>query len=190
MPPQVAKIIKYFVSILCFTMLPSCKSLYDFKGYLKSNAKGAISGSEWAYSYAYTDPEAELPEGQQFMIVLVSAKPKNACPDKSEQIGDGREAIISIDGKLGEMKIAARSARLETEDDMFEQVKQQRQASAAFFDPSLPQSEQYKFARSGKIKITKLTSEFIEGSIVAKVSRSMFINGKFRAKVCKYGQLN
>jgi hypothetical protein len=91
---------------------------------------------------------------------------------------------------LGELKIAARSARLETEDDMFEQVKQQRQASAAFFDPSLPQSEQYKFARTGKIKITKLTSEFIEGSIVAKVSRNMFINGKFRAKVCKYGQLN
>jgi len=190
MRSQATKIMRFFSLILCITTFPSCKSLYDFKGYLKSNVKGAISGTEWAYSYAYTDPEAELPEGAEYMIVLVSAKPKNACPEKSEKIGDGREAIIAIDGKLGEMKIGARSNRLETEDDMFEQVKEERQTSVAFFDPAQPATEQYKFARSGKVKITSLNSEFIEGSIVAKVNRKMFINGKFRAKVCKYGQLN
>lgn len=187
---QVPKIMKFFVSIFVFATFISCKSLYDFKGYLKSDVKGAISGADWAYSYAYTDPEAELPEGQEFMIVLVSAKPKNACPDKSESIGDGREAIITIDGRVGEMKIGARSNRLETEDDAFEQVKAERQASVAFFDPKLPQKDQYTFARSGKVRITALKKDFIEGSVVAKFNRNMFINGRFRAKVCQYGQLN
>ena len=187
---KVTKITSVSLMICVLTTLTSCKSIYDFKGYLKSNAKGAISGEDWAYSYAYTDPEADLPEGHEYMIVLVSAKPKNACPDKSELIGDGRETIISFDGKTGEMKIGGRSDRLETEDDMFEQVKVERQASVAFFDPNLTPEEQYKFARSGKVKITRISRGFIEGALVAKVNRKIFINGRFRAKICKYGQLN
>jgi hypothetical protein len=183
--------IKRFLCLICLSaMLPGCKTLYDFKGYAKSDAKGVISGDEWTYSYAYTDPEAQLSEGQSYLIVLVTASPKDACPDKSDRVGDGREVIIAIDGKTGEMKIGGRSDKLETEDDMFTYVKPERQASVAFFDPNLPEGEQYKFARSGKVRISILNKELIEGSVLAKINRKLFVNGKFRAKVCKYGQVN
>jgi hypothetical protein len=184
-------IIKRFLALICLSaMLTGCKTLYDFKGYSKSDAKGVISDDEWTYSYAYTDPEARLSDGQSHLIVLVTASPKNACPDKSERVGDGREVIIAIDGKTGEMKIGGRSDKLETEDDMFTYVKPERQASVAFFDPDLPDAEQYKFARSGKVRISILNKEIIEGSVLAKINRKLFVNGKFRAKVCKYGQVN
>lgn len=177
--------------IFCLVaMLSSCKSLYDFKGYSKSSAKGAISGEEWSYGYAYTDAEAKLSEGQQYLVVLATGKGKNACPDKSESLPDAREVIIAIDGKAGEMKIGGRSNVLETEEDMFTYVKVERQASVAFFDPSLPEAEQYQFAKSGKVRITTINKDVIEGSILAKVNRTLFVNGRFRAKVCKYGQVN
>jgi len=181
----------YFGIILLFPIFQSCKTtLYDFKNYSTSSAKGSISGQEWNYAYAYTDPEAKLPEGQEFMIVLVTGATKTACPDRSDQLPDAREVVISIDGKLGEMKIGARSSRLETEDDAFRYVKTERQASLAFFDPSLPEKDQYRFAKSGKVKITTLTKDTVEGSVLAKISKSFFVNGRFKAKVCKYGQLN
>jgi hypothetical protein len=187
---QLMKIKNFFLFIIASTILLSCKSRYDFKGYLKSNAAGAISGKEWAYIYAYTDADAKLPEGQEYLIVLVSEQPKNACPEKGEKVGDGREILITIDGRKGEMKIGARSSRLETEDDMFEQVKESRHTSVAFYDPTLSKNKQYRFAKSGKVKINKINSEVIQGSVIAKINKKVFINGRFEAKICKYGQLN
>ncbi len=180
----------FFLNFLMSIQILGCKSLYDFKNYSKSNVKGNISGTEWTYAYAYTNPEAKLADGQEIMIVLVTAKPKNACPDVNDKLADQREVAIAIDGKIGEMKIGAASDRLETSDDMFTYRKLDRQASVAFFDPSKPNDEQYKFATSGKVKITKISKETIEGAILAKINRSIFVNGRFKAKVCKYGQLN
>ena len=124
------------------------------------------------------------------MIVLTSGKTRFACPDGKDQLADPREVAIAIDGKPGEMKIGLASDRLETADDTFTYRKVERQASVAFFDPSKPKADQYKFATSGKVKITKINKDVIEGAVLAKVNRSMFVNGKFKAKVCKYGQLN
>ena len=175
----------------CSTLtVVSCKSLYDMRNYSKSSAKGAISGEDWAYSYGYTNPEAKLADGQEIMIVLVTAKPKHNCPTEDDKLPDSREIAIAIDGKAGEMKIGAPSDRLETEEDLFTYRKIDRQASVAFYDPSKKESLQYKFATSGKIKITKITGETIEGSVLAKVDKTVYVNGKFKAKVCKYGQLN
>lgn len=190
MSEQHIKFLGKFAFFCLVAMLGSCKTLYDFKGYSKSSAKGVISGEEWSYGYAYTDAEAKLAEGQQYLVVLVTGKTKNACPDKSERLPDAREVIIAIDGKSGEMKIGGRTSALETEDDMFTYVKVERQASVAFFDPGLPETEQYQFARSGKVRITTLNKDVIEGSVLAKINRNLFVNGRFRAKVCKYGQVN
>jgi hypothetical protein len=190
MTTQLHKINRFLLLICLSAMLAGCKSLYDFKNYSKSDAKGTISGEEWAYAYAYTDPEARLSEGQTHLIVLVTASPKDACPDKSELVGDGREVIIAIDGKTGDMKVGGRSEKLETEADAFTYVKPERQASVAFFDPNLPNTEQYKFARSGKVRISTISKNTIEGSVLAKINRKIFVNGKFKAKVCKYGQVN
>jgi len=191
MPVKIAKIVKSSILFLIMAMhLSTCKSLYDLKNYSKSSAKGNISGVEWIYAYAYTNPEAKLAEGQEIMIVLATGKPKHACPDTGDQLPDAREVAVAIDGKMGEMKIGAPSDRLETANDMFSYRKTERQAAVAFFDPSKPTDEQYKFATSGKVKITKMTNEVIEGAVLAKVNKTSFINGRFKAKVCKYGQLN
>lgn len=179
-----------FLYFLLISQFLGCKSLYDFRGYSKSSVKGYISGSEWNYVYAYTNPEAKLAEGQEIMIVLATGKPKHACPDADDKLPDPREVAVAIDGKPGEMKIGAPSDRLETNDDAFTYRKVERQASVAFIDPSKAKDDQYKFATSGKVKITKINMDSIEGAIVAKVNKTMFINGRFKAKVCKYGQLN
>ena len=168
----------------------SCKSLYDLKSYAKAAAKGSVSGQDWAYAYAYTDPEAKLPDGQEIMIVLTTAKPKHACPDESDKLADAREIAIAIDGKKGEMKLGVSSGRFETEEDMFTYKKTNRQASVAFHDPSLAGSQQFKFATSGKVRITKITADTIEGALVAKIDKNQYVNGQFKAKICKYGQLN
>lgn len=190
---QFSQIRKNQSALLCLIVLlafSSCKSLYDLKNYSKSSAKGNISGQEWSYAYAYTNPEAKLADGQEIMIVLVTGKPKHACPDNGDQLPDAREVAIAIDGKTGEMRIGAPTDRLETSDDVFTYRKTERQATVAFFDPSKPKDEQYRFATSGKVRITKLTSEVIEGAVLAKINKVSFVNGRFKAKVCKYGQLN
>jgi hypothetical protein len=168
----------------------SCKSLYDLKNYSKSSAKGSISGREWTFAYAYTDPEAKLPDGMETMIVLLTAKPKHACPTEDDKVADAREVAIAVDGKTGEMKIGRKSGRFETEDDMFTYTKAERHASVAFHNPSMPDGQQYVFATSGKVKITRKTPDLIEGAVVAKLNENQFVNGQFKAKVCKYGQLN
>lgn len=176
--------------VIGFAAASACRSLYDLNNYAKSSAKGAISGKDWNFLYGYTNPEAKLADGQEIMIVLVSGKTKHACPAEDEKLPDPREIAIAIDGKLGEMKIGTPSDRLETEDDVFTYRKIDRQASVAFFDPTRPTNQQYRFANTGKVKITKITPDSIEGAVVAKIDKSSFINGKFKAKVCKYGQLN
>lgn len=168
----------------------SCKSLYDLKSYAKAPAKGSISGRDWSYSYAYTDPEAKLPEGQEMMIVLATGKTKHACPDESDKLPDAREVAIAIDGRTGEMRLGAPSGRFETEDDLFAYKKTSRQASVAFHDPNLPEKQRFKFVTNGKVKITKISADSIEGSVLAKIDKNQFVNGQFKAKICKYGQLN
>lgn len=176
--------------LLTLNLIISCKSLYDLKSYTKAPAKGSVSGEDWAYAYGYTDPEAKLPEGQEMMIVLTTGKPKHACPDESDKLPDAREVAIAIDGKTGEMKLGGSSGRYETEDDLFTYKKSNRQASVAFHDPNLPESQRFKFATTGKVKITKITPDTIEGAVVAKIDKNQFVNGQFKAKRCKYGQLN
>jgi hypothetical protein len=73
---------------------------------------------------------------------------------------------------------------------MFAYKKKVRQASVAFNDPSLPGDQRYIFATTGKVKITRITPDTIEGAVVAKLNQNQFVNGQFKAKVCKYGQLN
>jgi hypothetical protein len=176
--------------ICAITILNSCKSLYDLKGYSKSSLKGSLTGKEWAYAYGYTDPEAKLPEGMEMMIVLTTGKAKHACPDESDRLADPREVAITIDGKPGESRVGGASGKYETEDDLFTYKKIERKASVAFHDPSLPEAQQYMFAKSGKVKITKITATTVEGAVVAKIDPERFVNGQFKAKICKYGQLN
>lgn len=178
------------IMVLTALGLVACKSLYDRKTYVKTAAAGAIGSGDWKYAYAYTDAEAKLPEGIEYMIILKTQKPANACPDEMDTVKDAREVLIGIDGKPGEMVIGQRSRQYETPDDAFTFKKPQRSGSVAFLDPSKPAKSQYQFATSGKIKITKFSADAIEGMVVAKVSPDYFVNGKFRAKVCKWGQLN
>jgi hypothetical protein len=178
-----------FFAIL-ITHISSCKTLFDLKNYSKSSAKGSISAKDWIYSYGYTDPEAKLADGQEMMIVLTTAKPKHACPNPEDAVLDAREVAIAIDGKLGEMKLGSKSGKYETQEDLFTYKKEERQATVAFHDPGQAESQQYKFATTGKIKITKITPDSIEGAVVAKYDKNHFINGQFKAKICKYGQLN
>lgn len=167
-----------------------CKSLYDRNGYMKSPAAGAVTGDDWAYAYAYTDAEAKLPEGVEHIIVLKTQKPKNSCPSEDDVVKDRREVVIGIDGKLGEMAIGSSSGQYETSEDTFNYTKPRRSGTVAFLDPSNSTKNQYKFATSGKIKIIKISADLIEGMVVAKLNPGHFVNGKFKAKVCKWGQLN
>ncbi len=176
--------------ILALTSTQACKSLYDQTTYSKSKAVGLISNADWSYGYAYTDPDAKLPEGQQIMIVLTVEKPKHACPDAADLVGDGRNISISFDGNIGEMKIGAPSDALENEDTMFRAAKSIRNATVAFQDPNLPVGKQFIFATRGKVKITKISPQLIQGAFVAKFNEKNFGNGQFKAKVCKHGQLN
>ncbi|MCX6125334.1 MAG: hypothetical protein NTV34_11405 [Proteobacteria bacterium] len=179
------------ILLLCFLpILDACRSLYDKNNYVKAAASGAIGANEWKYGYAYTDPEAKLPDGIEVMIVLATRKPKNACPTPSDSVLDNREVVIGIDGKLGEMFIGGRTGEYETGDDLFTYNKSKRSGSVAFVEPANEKKKQYQFASSGKIKITKMTDALIEGFVVAKASPSLFVNGKFTAKICKWGQLN
>lgn len=175
-------------AIAAFTS--GCRSLYDRDTYVKSPVKGALGGPDWNYVYAYTDAEAKLPEGAEYLVVLTSNKPVHACPDKQDKVKDGREVAIAIDGKVGQMILGGKSGQYETAEDAFTYQKKVRQASVAFFDPSKPADKQYQFATSGKVKILKVSTTEIEGLVIAKVNRDNFINGRFRAKVCKWGQLN
>jgi hypothetical protein len=171
-------------------MIAGCKSFYDLNSYAKSKMKGSIGTTDWQYAYGYTDPEAKLPDGMEIMIILTTAKPKHACPDVNDKLPDAREVVITIDGKPGEMKIGGSTGRLETEDDMFTYKKSERVAQVSFFDPSQPESKRFLFATRGKVKISKITANSIEGAIVAKLDQGNFANGQFKAKICKYGQLN
>jgi hypothetical protein len=179
-----------FWIIITLFQTTSCKTLYDMNGYAKSSAKGSISGTDWAYTYAFTDPEAKLPNGQTILIILAANKPKHACPNPEDMVGDARNVAISIDGKIGEMKINGVTGALETSESQFTYTKADRQGSVAFQDPKLPEAQQYKFATSGKIKITKLTDSVVHGSFVAKINQDNYANGQFKAKLCKHGQLN
>lgn len=179
-----------FCTLWVSSWISSCKSLYDRDTYVKAPVKGAIGGSEWAYIYGYTDAEAKLPEGAEHLLVLAPLKPAHACPEVGDKKKDGREVSIAIDGKVGEMVIGAKSDRYETADDAFTYKKKSRIGSAAFFDPKKPSDKQYQFATSGKIKILKISATEIEGMIVAKLNPDNFINGRFKAKICKWGQLN
>jgi len=182
-------LVSYYLIALAL-QLNSCKSLYDRTSFVKSPASGEASNHPWTYVYGFTDADSKRPEGISHIIVLMTSKTKNACPDASERGRDARELIIGIDGKLGEMKIGGKSGKYETSEDLFSYTKSERQGSAAFFDPKGPPSKQYQFATSGKIKITKISKTFIEGFILAKVNPDNFANGRFKAKICKWGQLN
>ncbi len=171
-------------------MFISCKSFYDLNNYAKSKTKGSINTGEWQYVYGYTDPEAKLPDGMEIMIILTTAKSKHACPNLTNKLTDPREVVITVDGKPGEMKIGGSTNRLETEDDMFSYKKIERIAQVSFHDPSLPESKRFLFATRGKVKISKITTNSIEGAVVAKFDQKNFVNGQFKAKICKYGQLN
>ena len=162
----------------------------DPNTYLKSPVNGSIGSRPWTYIYAHTDAEAKRPDGIKHILVLTASKPKSGCPDRSETLSDSRELILGIDGKLGEMKVGVKTGNYETEEELFKYSKIQRQATIAFFDPTLQASDQYKFATSGKIKILKITKTLIEGQLVAQFPSDGYINGKFRAKICKWGQLN
>jgi hypothetical protein len=181
----------YFVLAIFFQFyqVTSCKSLYEYKNYSTSSAKGVISGDKWSYEYAFTNPEAKLTDGQEIMIVLITGKPNSPCPKPSDLPEDAREVLIAVDGKRGEMKIGASSSALKSDSDAFIYRKPTRSTMVAFLDPSKDKYEQYKFATSGKVKITKISKDTIEGAVVAKVDASMFVNGRFKAKVCNYSQL-
>ncbi len=183
-------LVKYILPFITTLQVYSCKSLYDRTSYVKSAASGQTSSKPWTFVYGFTDAEAKKPEGVSHIIVLLTSKTKNACPDASERGGDGRELIVGIDGKLGEMKIGGKSGKYETSDDFFSYTKSERQGSAAFFDPKKPPSSQYQFATAGKIKITKISKTSIEGFVLAKVNPDNFANGRFKAKICSWGQLN
>ena len=168
----------------------ACKSLYDLDSYSKSKATGKISQADWSYGYAYTDPDAKLPDGQEIMIVLTVEKPKHACPDAAHLVGDKRNISISFDGKIGDMIIGGASDALETDDTLFAAGKSLRHATVAFQNPNLPEGKQYIFASKGKLKITKITPKIIQGAFVAKFDENNFGNGQFKAKFCVHGQLN
>ena len=181
---------KLILLLAFLQVLGACRSLYDKNNYVKAAASGAIGTTEWKYGYAYTDPEAKLPDGIEVMIVLATRKPKNACPTPNDTVQDNREVVIGIDGKLGEMFIGGRTGEYETGDDLFTYNKPRRFGSVAFVQPAIEEKKQYQFASTGKIKITKMTDTSIEGFVVAKANPSLFVNGKFTAKICKWGQLN
>lgn len=182
------KIFALFIPVLFY--ISSCHSLYDLKNYVKTPAAGVISDREWNYAYGYTDAEAKRPEGIEYIIVLKTQRLKNACPDEKDIAKDPREVIIGVDGKVGEMIVGGRSGQYETPDDAFTYTKQKRMGSVAFLDPQKPADQQYQFATSGKIRVSKLTKDMIEGAVVAKLNPNHFVNGRFKAKICKWGQLN
>ena len=141
-------------TFLAMTLI-GCRSFYDLTTYSKAAAKGAISANDFTVLYGYTDPEAKLPDGQEYMMILTPAKPKHACPDSSDKLHDSRELIATIDGKIGEMVVNPQGTRIESEETMFSYKKESRTSSVAFLNPSLPKEDQYKFAKTGKIKLTK-----------------------------------
>jgi hypothetical protein len=185
-----ATYVPIFAYIFFSVLICSCSTLYDVDNYLKSKATGSLSAKDWQHFYGYTDPEAKLPDGMEIMIILTTAKPKYACPRETDKLADPREVIITIDGKPGEMKIGGNSNRYETEDDLFTYKKTDRLAQVSFHDPEQAATQRFLFATRGKVKITKITAKSIEGVLVAKRDKSNFVNGQFKAKICKYGQLN
>lgn len=187
---KMSVIISMLTAAFIVTSTQACKSLYDLDTYSKAKAAGKISDGDWTYGYAYTDPDAKLPAGQEIMIVLLVEKPKHACPDAADLIGDKRNISISFDGKIGDMIIGGPTDALETEDSLFNAEKSVRHATVAFQNPNFAEGKQYLFASRGKLKITKITPKFIQGSLVAKFNESNFGNGQFKAKFCIHGQLN
>ena len=187
---KISVIISMLMSVFLVTSTQACKSRYDLNTYSKSKAAGKISEGDWSYGYAYTDPDAKLPAGQEVMLVLLVEKPKHACPDASDLVGDKRNISISFDGKIGDMIIGGATDALETEDTLFSAEKSTRHATVAFQNPSFPEGKQYLFASRGKLKITKITPKIIQGAFVAKFDENNFGNGQFKAKICVHGQLN
>jgi hypothetical protein len=183
-------VISMLMSAFLVTSTQACKSRYDLNTYSKSKAAGKISEGDWSYGYAYTDPDAKLPAGQEVMLVLLVEKPKHACPDASDLVGDKRNVSISFDGKIGDMIIGGTTDALETEDTLFSAEKSTRHATVAFQNPSFAEGKQYLFASRGKLKITKITPKIIQGAFVAKFDENNFANGQFKAKICVHGQLN
>lgn len=168
----------------------SCKSLYDIDNYVPKPASGLFASEAWNFAYGFTDPEAKLPDGFDTMIILVSSKPKSNCPDRDDPLLSGKEIAIAIESKSGESHILQNSGAFETEDDLFRYEKQKRVTSVAFIDHNESEQKRYRFATKGKVKILRKSKTDIEGSIMAKFSKSFYINGKFRAKICQFGQLN
>jgi hypothetical protein len=179
-----------FYAALVLGILSGCSTLYDKKNFIKGPATGEFSGKKWTFMYGYTDAESKKPDGVAHLIVLVSAKPDFPCPRDSDKLADQREVIIGVDGKAGEMVIGGRSGQYETDEDTFTYTRSKRQGNAGFFDPKAPVKNQYTFAKSGKIRVTKITADTIEGYVLAKNNPNQFINGRFSAKICKWGQLH
>jgi hypothetical protein len=179
-----------FGLVLTSVLATSCRSLYDSNQYLKDPALGKIAKQDWNFLYGYTDAETKRPEGIDYIIVLQSIKPSYACPNAEDPDQQTPQVVVGIDGKLGDLKIGGKSGKYETGEDVFKYSKTERKGTAAFFDPKKKQSNPYTFATTGKIRVTKISEQFIEGYIVAKYNPEYFINGKFKAKVCKWGQLH
>lgn len=176
--------------ISLMVLATGCRSLYDRSDYVKSPVKGQISASDWLYVYAYTDAEAKKPDGIAHILVLTTRKPTNGCPSQDNTVTGHKELIIGIDGKVGEMTVGGKSGEYESSDEMFTYKKAQRKGTVAFFDASKQGTAQYQFATNGKIKITKITATTIEGFVLARINPDNYANGKFKAKLCKWGQLN
>ncbi len=180
---------RFFVTSLSLLWIcSSCKSLYDRNTFLKESAQGNLSDEEWAFVLGYTDAEAKRPEGVSHILVLMPNKTKFACPRDSDKT-KSKEVVIAIDGKLGDMVIGGDSGQYET-GEMFKYKPITRNANVSFFDPNMPSGKEYVFAKSGRVRITKMTKDLIEGFVLAKASPSNFVNGRFKVKLCRWGQLN
>lgn len=173
-----------FIIAILFIGLTSCQSLYNQTTYAKTSASGSISDDEWKYLYGYTDPQAKKPDGIEHIVVLLAYKPKDPCPTELDPLKDLREVVLGIDGKSGEMHIGGRTGQYETSEDVFTYSRPKRSGTVAFVNPAKAPAKQYQFAATGKIKITKITKDTIEGLVLAKLNPEHYVNGRFKAKIC------
>lgn len=141
------------------------------KTYVNQDLYGVIDGKLWNYKHAYIDPSIKTPEEEDLVLVFLPFKPKNPC-DKSaqEQAGVATVMATAPNSKLAVMLERGTSRMLQFH---FEREGRQFVTSA----------------KIGKLKLTKLGSDRVQGKLLAKYNKRLWVAGNFEAVVCDYREM-
>lgn len=142
------------------------------KNYVNQDLYGVIDGKLWTYKHAYVDPSIATPEEEDLVVVFLPFKPKNPC-DKAahEQAGVTSVMATAPNSTLAVMLERGTSRMLQ-----FHFERQGRQFVTS--------------AKVGKLKLTKLGTDKLQGKLLAKYNNKLWVAGNFEAVICDYRDMH